>query len=184
MPISNSLSKDWRQSSVQHISGESWNMLKEPTSYPFVSQRKVFFTIDQNFDFKISREYQKISHAYESVDVWRIFWVMLHRSTERSTPRLKGLLRIWVQELVTGFSSAEDKRFLRSTIGDFSVLQSVISLPFLDGSFFFFPEPTFSSCPDWCTLERCTGWPPTSCLPPTRWSFESPSIGTTSNLPL
>ena len=58
-----------------------------------MSQRKVFFTFDQIFDFKIRREHQKTSYecrAYESVDFRSLFWVIPHRSTETSTPGLNG----------------------------------------------------------------------------------------------
>ena len=40
--------------------------------YPFESQLRIFSTFDQNFDFKIRKDHQKISyerHVYESVDV-------------------------------------------------------------------------------------------------------------------
>ena len=50
--------------------------------YPFRYQRRVHSTFDQNFDFKIRREHQKISferRAYESVDVGSLFWVISHR---------------------------------------------------------------------------------------------------------
>ena len=51
-------------------------------------------TLDQNFYFKIRKEHQKNSYerrAYESVDIRSLFWVISHRSTESSTPVLKGL---------------------------------------------------------------------------------------------
>ena len=50
--------------------------MKSPNVYPFEYQRRVLF--DQNFDFKIWKEHQKISydrHTYESVDVRSLFWV-------------------------------------------------------------------------------------------------------------
>ena len=62
--------------------------------YTFDSERRVFCTFDQNFDFKIRREHQKISYkrrAYESVDVRSLFWIISHGFTESSTPGLKGL---------------------------------------------------------------------------------------------
>ena len=53
-------------------------------------------TFDQNSDFKIRMEHQKIFSykrcAYESVDDRSLFWVIHHRSSETSTPGLKGLL--------------------------------------------------------------------------------------------
>ena len=48
--------------------------------YPFGSQRKVFSTFDQNFDFKKGREHKKNSYerrAYEPVDVRSLFWVYI-----------------------------------------------------------------------------------------------------------
>ena len=42
-----------------------------------MSQRRVYFTIAQNFYFKIRREHQNICYerrAYESVDVRSLFW--------------------------------------------------------------------------------------------------------------
>ena len=63
--------------------------------YPFESQRRVFSTFDQNFDFKIRRDHQKnflwaprlwVGRRYRS-----LLWVISHRSTESSTPGLKGL---------------------------------------------------------------------------------------------
>ena len=57
---------------------------------PFESQGRVFFTFDQNFDFKIRRDHQKNffePRAYESVDVRSLFWVISHRSTESNPPR-------------------------------------------------------------------------------------------------
>ena len=63
-------------------------------TYPFGSQHRVFSTFDKNFYFKIRRENQKNSYerrAYESVDVRSLFLFIPHRSTETSTPGLKGL---------------------------------------------------------------------------------------------
>ena len=56
-------------------------------------------TFDQNFDFKLKRDHQKISYerrAYESVDVRNLFWVISHRPAESSTPGLKGLNKIFL----------------------------------------------------------------------------------------
>ena len=63
-------------------------------AYPFEFQRTIFSTFDQNPDFKIRRDHQKISYehrAYESVDVRSLFWVVSRMSSESSTPGLKGI---------------------------------------------------------------------------------------------
>ena len=65
-------------------------------SYSFGSQRSVFSTFDQIFNWKIRRKHQKIFYecrAYESVDVRILFWVISHRSPGSSTPGLKRIYR-------------------------------------------------------------------------------------------
>ena len=45
----------------------------------------VYSTLDQNFDFRIRSDHQKISYecrAYESVEVMSLFKVHSHKSTE------------------------------------------------------------------------------------------------------
>ena len=98
-----------------HCTAARWNDIHDTKGQPFIllfvvqkkkknpieSQRRVFSTFDQNFDFKIKRDHKKNSYkrrAYESVDVRSLFWVMSHRSTESSTPGLKGLYLIWVSK--------------------------------------------------------------------------------------
>ena len=54
-----------------------------------------YSTFDNNFDFKIRREYQKVScerRVCESVDVESLFWVISHKSTDSSTHERKDIL--------------------------------------------------------------------------------------------
>ena len=55
---------------------------------------------DQNFDFKIRREHQKISYgrrSYESIDVIGVYFGLhpIARFTESSTPGLKEIYKIF-----------------------------------------------------------------------------------------
>ena len=61
--------------------------------HPFGSQRRVYSTYDQNFEFKIRRDHQKKSyecHVYEPVDIRSLYRVISHRFTECSSQEPKG----------------------------------------------------------------------------------------------
>ena len=71
--------------------------------YPFESQRRIFSTFDQNFYFKIRRDHQNNSyerHAYESVDVRSLFWVISKPSIDKARDSSFSLISLAADSLL------------------------------------------------------------------------------------
>ena len=60
---------------------------------PLTPQREEYSMFEQNFDFKIRNDHQKISYehrVYESVDVRSLFWLSLRKALLRSQCNMLG----------------------------------------------------------------------------------------------
>ena len=83
--------------------------------YPFESQRRVFSTFDQNFDFKIRRDHQKSSYerrAYESVDVIGAYFGLYPIGLRKAVLRVSKGYIVTAHVIPAGVQSVMQKRLL------------------------------------------------------------------------